>query len=241
MGKRPWTRRRIGRAVVATFLVIGVISGVWWWRHRAPEGFIVELCALEDGSAVVAWRHNTDDGASTEWIAHFDGGGKLDWKHELPGLTSSRAMLVIGDRVSVRYAHQGATDQAVATYALDDGHPLWDIVLTANALQYGTPFFQAFSAGGKLIEQVIERGDDLVHVLYALNPATGQILGHAPFDGRSEPFGQLVIGDRLVLHEIGESVHVVDTRNGLSVTELRTGGCAFRMRDRRGLRQRRRR
>jgi len=213
--------------MIAAILVVVASTVVWWWR-RAPEGFLVELRAV-DGGALVFWRYNPNRGDSREWVARFDTAGKLDWRRELPGLTSSRASLVIGDVVSVRYTRESehGVEQAVVAYGLGDGHLMWNTVLTSDAksrsdLDVLTPFLQVFSAGGNLIEQVIERGEPLTHVLYTLQPSSGQILGHTPINTDMEPRDPLILGDRLILHDIGAHVNVVDTSHGAAVTALHT-------------------
>ena len=187
---RPTRGRRRG-AIIAGILLLGVIGGVWWWR-RPPEGFIVDVLAEDDGNVLVVWRLNPHSGDSREWVAHFDGAGKLDWRRELPGLTSSHATLVV----------------------------LTSIPRTPDYHYVPTPFLQAFYVAGKLIEQVIEGDEHLSNVLYAIDPGSGQVLGHAQVGASSEPVGPLVVGDRLVLHENGPEVTVVDTSHGIAVTKL---------------------
>jgi hypothetical protein len=117
----------------------------------------------------------------------------------------------------------------VAAYALSDGNEVWNTVLTSSAESHEhvdvmAPFFLAFSVGGNLIEQVVERSDHFARVLYALNPSSGQILGHTLIKASMEPIGPLILGDRLVLHDNGPDVNVVDTSHGAAVSALHVGG-----------------
>jgi hypothetical protein len=226
--------RRTTRGIAAGIAVIAAIAAVWWWRHRAPEGFIVNLVALDDGTALVVWRANYDHDPSREWLAHMSHTGALDWSRELPGLTAQHGVLVVGDVIAVRYTRiRGfdAIEDAVAGFARRGGEQIWDRMLSPLAPgthQGAEPisFFPAFAAGGTLIEQVLAHGADS-RVLTAIDPRTGELLGKATL-GSDEPVGPIAIGNRVVLHFNASQITVVDTSHGIAVTQVPVGGGGVR-------------
>lgn len=226
----------VGAVALAVIVATAVYVRVRHARLK-PQGFIVALRALDQGGAVVLWRANYSTRPARGWVSRVDAGGRLAWVRELPDVAQSNGgqdgLAVTRDVVAVRYSHGGGVlgrDHAVAAFALTDGAPRWDVVLTAfhpekidggDETEPGLdPYFAALGLGDRIFEQA----DDGTRAwLYTLDAATGRIVGRHVTDWLSA--APVMVGNRLVRNR-SYTAHFLDKTSGDELANLRMhGGC----------------
>ncbi len=209
-------RRGVLAALIAVALLVVLVA---WELARPPEGVVVALTALDDGTAAIVIRSGHEPGASRFWLARLGRGGlPLAWR-ELDGqyetVRGASALVAVGDALHVRLEREGQL--SIAAFSLEGLTPRWrtNIASTASPEARGDSLFLA---GGLLLAPTVA-GESAT--LVAVSPQSGDVAWRAELPGGEERAvgAPLVAGGTLVVSQ-SWSVWTLRTSDGALLRSL---------------------
>ena len=234
------SRLRIIAAGVG-LLIAGIAAFVLLRPRKSERGFIIAFQTVDANTAIIVWRNNPDEGPSRSWVSRVSGDGHELWTRSIPAVAQSvgatQGLVIAGDAVVVRYSHTDkrgfrGIDHAASAFALSDGRPMWDRVLTAfqprskvgdGDAEPHLATYVSDIAVGKHVLEVANTGNETV--LVGIDAVTGAEAWTQPYSDFL--YAPLVVGDTLFAHYVDQTT-LVDATTGTPRTVLTYGtGCAI--------------